>query len=161
MSAPATVSDTITRPRTRAADALTAFGSNADSGLATAIAAARLSRDGPNDIPEQKSHPVIRFLGKFWGLSAWMVELIALLSYILNKPTDFLIALALLLVNAVLSFLQEQRASAAVTALRKRLQVTGRVLRDRAWNLIAARELVCGDVIRLRSGNGRICRSLS
>ena len=137
----------------RAADALTSFGSNPETGLAGAVAAARLRRDGPNDVPEQKSHPVLRFLLKFWGLSAWMVELIAILSFILHKQTDFVIALALLLVNAILSFLQEQRASAAVNALRKRLQVSGRVLRDRAWKLIAARDLVCGDVIRLRSGD--------
>ena len=136
-----------------AADALAAFGSSAESGLASAIAASRLRRDGPNDVPEQKAHPVLRFLKKFWGLSAWMVELIAVLSFILHKDTDFVIALALLLVNAVLSFLQEQRASAAVNALRKRLQVSGRVLRDRSWTLIPARELVCGDVIRLRSGD--------
>jgi len=140
-------------PRSSAADALASFGSNPETGLASAVAAVRLRRDGPNDVPEQKSHPVLRFLLKFWGLSAWMVELIAVLSFILHKNTDFVIALALLLVNAVLSFLQEQRASAAVTALRKRLQVSGRVLRDRAWKLVPARDLVCGDVIRLRSGD--------
>src|SRR5689334_13059021 len=100
--------------RTRAADALASFGSNPETGLASAIAAARLHTAGPNDVPEQKSHPVLRFLLKFWGLSAWMVELIAILSFVLHKNTDFVIALALLLVNAVLSFLQEQRASAAV-----------------------------------------------
>lgn len=136
-----------------AANALAMFGSNAETGLASDAAAGRLRREGPNDVPEQKSHPVLRFLKKFWGLSAWMVELIAILSFVLHKDTDFLIALGLLLVNAGLSFLQEQRASAAVNALRKRLQVTGRVLRDRAWILIPARELVCGDVIRLRAGD--------
>ncbi len=138
---------------TRAADALASLGSSPETGLSNAIAESRLRRDGPNDVPEQKSHPVLRFLRKFWGLSAWMVELIAALSFILHKNTDFVIALALLLVNAALSFLQEQRASAAVNALRKRLQVSGRVLRDRAWKLISAHDLVCGDVIRLRSGD--------
>jgi H+-transporting ATPase len=139
--------------RARACDALASLASSPDNGLASAIAAARLYRDGPNDVPEQKSHPVLRFLGKFWGLSAWMVELIAIVSVILHKNTDFAIALALLMVNAVLSFMQEQRASTAVSALRKRLQVSGRVLRDRIWTLIPARDLVCGDVIRLRSGD--------
>ncbi len=138
---------------TTAADAIASFGSNAETGLASTAAASRLRHDGPNDIPEEKSHPVLRFAKKFWGLSAWMVELIAILSLVLHKDTDFVIALGLLLVNALLSFLQEQRASAAVNALRKRLQVSGRVLRDCAWTLIPARELVCGDVIRLRSGD--------
>ena len=140
-------------PRSSAADALTAFSSNPETGLTSSISSARLRRDGPNDVPEQKSHPVLRFFSKFWGLSAWMVELIALLSFILNKDADFVIALALLLVNALLSFLQEHRAAAAVSALRRRLQVSGRVLRDRTWELVPARDLVCGDVIRLRSGD--------
>ncbi len=138
---------------TRASDALASLRSSAETGLASTVATERLRRDGPNDVPEQKSHPVLRFLHKFWGLSAWMVELIAILSFILHKNTDFVIALALLLVNSVLSFLQEQRASAAVSALRKRLQVSGRVLRDKSWKLIPARELVCGDVIRMRTGD--------
>ena len=137
----------------RAAEALASLDSSPESGLASAVAAARLSCDGPNDVPEEKSHPVLRFVRKFWGLSAWMVELIAVLSLILHKNTDFVIALALLLVNAVLSFMQEQRASAAVSALRKRLQVSGRVLRDTRWNQVPARDLVRGDVIRLRSGD--------
>jgi plasma-membrane proton-efflux P-type ATPase len=155
MDKPAERSDTAVKQvlRARAADALASLGSDPEAGLASATAASRLLRDGPNDVPEQESHPLLRFLRKFWGASAWMVELIAILSFILHKNTDFAIALALLLLNAVLSALQEQRASTAVTALRKRLQVSGRVLRDRAWKLIEARDLVCGDVIRLRSGD--------
>jgi H+-transporting ATPase len=132
---------------------LVSLGSNAESGLTSANAAARLRQDGPNNVPEKKSHPFLSFAGKFWGLSAWMIELIAILSFTLNKRADLAVALALLLVNAILSFLQEQRASAAVAALRSRLQVTGRVLRDRNWKLLPARDLVCGDVIRVRSGD--------
>lgn len=60
-----------------------------------------------------------------------MIESIAVISLILQKWPDFWIALGLLLVNAVLSFFQERRASAAVTALRERLQVSARALRDR------------------------------
>jgi len=136
-----------------AAAILSSLGSSRESGLASANAAARLRRDGVNDVPEQKAHPFLSFARKFWGLSAWMIELIAILSFILNKRADFVVALALLIVNAVLSFLQEQRASAAVAALRSRLQVTGRVLRDRTWKALPARALVCGDVIRVRSGD--------
>jgi plasma-membrane proton-efflux P-type ATPase len=82
-----------------------------------------------------------------------MIELIALLSLVLQKWADLWIALALLAVNAVLSFVQEQRASSAVTALRRRLQVTARVLRDGVWQARPARDLVEGDVLRLRSGD--------
>jgi H+-transporting ATPase len=82
-----------------------------------------------------------------------MLELIAILSFALNKPVDFWIAVALLVVNALLSFLQEQRASAALTTLRSRLRVAARVLRDGAWQTISARDLVRGDVVRVRAGD--------
>jgi H+-transporting ATPase len=82
-----------------------------------------------------------------------MIESIAVISLILQKWPDFWIALGLLLVNAVLSFFQERRASAAVTALRERLQVSARALRDRTWQVIPAQDLVPGDVVRLRGGD--------
>jgi H+-transporting ATPase len=136
-----------------AADTLLALGTSPSTGLASDEAMARLVQEGANDVPEKKSHPFLRLARKFWGLSAWMLELIVGLSLILGKTADFWIALALLLVNALLSFLQEQRASSAVAALRHRLQISARVLRDGCWQAISARELVRGDVIRLRSGD--------
>jgi plasma-membrane proton-efflux P-type ATPase len=123
------------------------------TGLSSEEARKRLAETGPNAIPEAKSHPLIGFARKFWGLSAWMIELIVLVSFILHKWTDLWVALALLIVNAILSFLQEHRAAAAVSALRKRLQVTARVLRDQTWQAIPAQELVPGDVVRVRSGD--------
>ena len=57
------------------------------------------------------------------------------------------------MINAVVSFLQERRAAGVVETLRKRLQVSARVLRDSAWQLIPARELVPGDVVRVRPGD--------
>jgi H+-transporting ATPase len=55
--------------------------------------------------------------------------------------------------NAVITFLQEQHASSAVAVLRGRLQVMSRVLRDARWQLLPARELVAGDIVRLRTGD--------
>jgi len=123
------------------------------TGLTTAEAAERLRRDGPNDVPEQVRHPLLLLARKFWGLSAWMIELIAGLSLVLGKYADLWVALALLVINALLSFFQEQRASAAVTALRRRLQINARVLRDGAWLALPAHDLVLGDVVRLRTGD--------
>ena len=46
-------------------------------------------RYGYNEVAEQKAHPVLKFLGKFWGISAWMLELIMVLSAMLeNIPTS-------------------------------------------------------------------------
>ncbi|GMV03199.1 MAG: HAD-IC family P-type ATPase [Gammaproteobacteria bacterium] len=128
---------------------------NADEtgGLTTAEAGARRARDGPNEVAAPPVHPLRRFASRFWGLSAWMLELICLLSLALGKWADFWVAAALLVVNAVLGFVQEQRASAAIDALRSRMQVSARVLRDGAWRTIAARELVRDDLVRVRAGD--------
>ena len=141
------------RPHETVVDALRSLGSSRELGLPSRDAMRRLDRQGPNEVPEKKSHPVLGFAQKFWGPSAWMLELIAALSFILDKRADLIVATALLAINAILSFLQEQRASAAVTTLRRQLQVSARVLRDGQWRLIPARDLVGGDVIRVRSGD--------
>ena len=60
---------------------------------------------------------------------------------------------ALLVINAVLGFMQEQRAAGVVAALRKRLQVNARVRRDSNWQAIPARDLVPGDIVRVRPGD--------
>ena len=113
----------------------------------------RRKAHGYNEVAETKTHPVLRFLSKFWGLSAWMLELIIVLSAFLHRFADLAVVSALLIVNAVLSFAQESRAAGVVDTLRKRLQVSARVRRDAAWQVIPARELVPGDIIRVRPGD--------
>lgn len=130
-----------------------ALGTNDETGLTAREASNRLDQHGFNEVPEEKRHPLLHFLKKFWGLSAWMIELIALLSFILHKQADLLVAVLLLVVNAILSFLQEQRASAAVAALRRQLNVSARVLRDGTWQAAPARTLVIGDIVRVRAGD--------
>ena len=122
-------------------------------GLTSAAAKALLQEHGYNEVAERPEHPLRRFLGKFWGLSAWMLELIMLLSAVLRKYSDLTVVAALLVVNAVLGFAQERRAAGVVQTLRRRLQVSARVLRDATWQVIAARELVSGDIVRVRAGD--------
>ena len=126
---------------------------NLQTGLTQAEVENRRKEHGYNEVAEHKGHPVLLFLGKFWGPSAWMLELILVLSASLGKYSDFLVVGALLVVNAVLGFMQERRAAGVVEALRRRLQVSARVLRDGNWQLIPARELVPGDIVRVRSGD--------
>jgi len=123
------------------------------AGLSSAEARARLERDGRNEVPEKPDRPLLRFLRRFWGLSAWMLELIMVLSLALGKYSDLAVVTALLVVNAAIGFAQEGRTAAAVAMLRRRLQVGARVLRDGAWGTLPARELVRGDVVRLRRGD--------
>jgi magnesium-transporting ATPase (P-type) len=110
-------------------ETLAALQVNPDTGLTKTEVDARLKAHGYNEVAETKEHPFLRFLSKFWGLSAWMLELIMVLSAVLHKSSDFAVVSALLIVNAVLSFAQERRAAGVVETLRKRLQVSARVRR--------------------------------
>lgn len=124
-----------------------------DQGLTSEQAASLLLSHGSNDVPEKRRQPLWIFVKKFWGLSAWMLELIAVLSLVLGKHIDFWVSLSLLIVNAILSFVQEARAGAAVSALRRQLHVTARVRRDGTWTQLPAQQLVPGDVVRVRTGD--------
>ena len=96
---------------------------NPATGLTRQEVDVRRKQHGYNEVAEQQEHPILRFLGKFWGVSAWMLELIMVLSAFLRKYSDLAVVGALLVVNAVLGFMQEHRAAGVVQALRRRLQV--------------------------------------
>jgi plasma-membrane proton-efflux P-type ATPase len=132
---------------------LATLGVDAQAGLPDAEVQARLHRYGFNEVPERTPHPLRELAKKFWGLSAWMLELIMILSWVLGKYSDLVVVSGLLVVNAIVSFVQERRAAGVVDALRHRLRVNSRVLRGGAWQVIAARSLVPGDVVRLRAGD--------
>lgn len=136
-----------------AADTLAELHVDPDSGLAHAEVDVRRREHGYNEVAESKSHPVLEFLRKFWGLSAWMLELIIVLSAVLGRYSDLVVVSVLLGFNAVLGFLQDRRAAGVVETLRRRLQVSARVRRDSSWQVVAARELVPGDIVRVRPGD--------
>lgn len=123
------------------------------NGLSASEVEKRVKEYGYNEVPEKKANPYLSFGKKFWGLTAWMLEAVIVLSVILNKMIDMYVIVALLLLNAVLGFFQEQRASKAVDALKQQLRVNARTLRDGKWQLIPARELVPGDIVRIRAGD--------
>lgn len=132
---------------------LAALDVNPETGLTHAEVDTRRKAHGYNEVAEHKDHPILMFIGKFWGVSAWMLELIMVLSALLGKYSDLAVVSALLIVNAVLSFMQERRAAGVVATLRRRLQVSARVLRESVWQVVPARELVPGDIIRVRPGD--------
>jgi H+-transporting ATPase len=134
-------------------DTLAELHVNPVTGLTLAEVDARRKANGYNEVAEIKERPVLKFLQKFWGISAWMLELIMILSAVLGKYSDLVVVTALLVINAVLSFMQERRAAGVVEALRRRLQVSTRVRRDSSWQVVPARELVPGDIVRVRPGD--------
>jgi H+-transporting ATPase len=123
------------------------------NGLTQAEAAKRLTQYGPNEIEEEKTNPLLKFLSYFWGPIPWMIEVAVILSGVVRHWPDFGIILVLLVANAVVGFWEERQASNAIAALKAKLAINARVKRDGKWITPAARELVPGDVIRLRLGD--------
>ncbi|MGB9450533.1 MAG: plasma-membrane proton-efflux P-type ATPase [Candidatus Acidiferrum sp.] len=123
------------------------------AGLTQAEAQKRLTQYGPNEIAEKKTNLFLKFLSYFWGPIPWMIEGAVILSGLVRHWLDFFIILFLLFSNALVAFWEEHQAGNEIAALRAKLATKARVLRDGKWATRLARELVPGDVIRLRLGD--------
>jgi H+-transporting ATPase len=128
------------------------LGSSPD-GLTQAEAQKRLTQYGPNELTEKKTNLFLKFLSYFWGPIPWMIEVAVILSGVVGHWPDFFIILLLLLANAVVGFWEERQASDAIAALKAKLAIKARVKRDGKWINPPARELVPGDVVRMRLGD--------
>ena len=122
-------------------------------GISQAEAQKRLTQYGPNEITEKKTNAFLKFLTYFWGPIPWMIEAAVVLSAVARHWPDFFIILLLLFSNAVVGFWEESQAGDAIEALKAKLAVKARVLRDGKWLNPPAKELVPGDVIRMRLGD--------
>jgi H+-transporting ATPase len=122
-------------------------------GLTQAEAEKRLAQYGPNEIEEKKTNPFLKFLSYFWGPIPWMIEVAVILSGVVGHWPDFFIILLLLVANAVVGFWEEREAGNAIAALKAKLAINAQVKRDGKWVTPPARELVPGDVIRMRLGD--------
>ena len=133
-------------------DALRSELGVSSEGLSRAEAQSRLAKYGYNELPEEKTSPLLKFLSYFWGPIPWMIEVAAILSAVVHHWEDFGIILALLLMNAGVGFWEEFQAGNAIAALKAKLALHARVKRDGAWQDAPARELVPGDLIRIGIG---------
>ena len=122
-------------------------------GLSQDEAQKRLAQYGPNELEEKKTNAFLKFLSYFWGPIPWMIEAAVILSAFARHWPDFAIILLLLVANAVVGFWEEHQAGNAIAALKAKLAIKARVKRDGKWVTPAARELVPGDVIRVRLGD--------
>jgi H+-transporting ATPase len=132
-------------------DLMKDLSSNPD-GLSSSEAQTRTQQYGPNEIIEKKVNPIIKFLSYFWGPIPWMIEAAAILSASLSRWDDFAIISLLLLMNGVVGFWQEHKADRAIELLKERLAPKARVKRDGKWQEIASKDLVPGDIVRVRLG---------
>jgi H+-transporting ATPase len=121
-------------------------------GLSQAEAERRLHEFGYNELPETKPSVALIFLSYFWGPIPWMIEIAAILSAVVRHWPDFGIIAVLLVMNAIVGFWEEYQAGNTIAALKRRLALQARAKRDGKWSALPARELVPGDVVRLRIG---------
>ncbi|MDY7019244.1 MAG: plasma-membrane proton-efflux P-type ATPase [Chloroflexota bacterium] len=126
---------------------------SSQDGLNQADAQRCLSEYGYNEIAEKKTNQVLKFLSYFWGPIPVMIAVAAILSGVLHHWPDLGVILALLIMNAIVGFREEYQAGNAIAALKEKLAVQAKVKRDGTWALVPARELVPGDIIRLRIGD--------
>jgi Ca2+-transporting ATPase len=141
--------------------AIAALGSDTQRGLSEAEAHARLERDGPNELTAEKPVPRWRkFLGQFRDVLVILLIIAAAISFALwlveresALPFEAITILAVVLLNAIMGFIQESRAKSAVAALRKMSADQATVLRDGQQRQIPATELVRGDILLIEEGD--------
>ena len=129
------------------------LGASPDQGLSDSEAQSRIEQYGYNELTEKRSNPILKFLTYFWGPIPWMIEVAVILSAIVHHWADFWIIMVLLLMNGIVGFWEEYQAGNAIEALKKKLALEARVKRNGKWKDVTARELVPGDIIRLRLGD--------
>ena len=133
--------------------ALATLTTSAD-GLSGAEAADRLDRHGPNRLPDAPRRPaLLRFLGHFHNVLIYVLIAAAIVTAALGHWIDTGVILAVVLVNAIIGFVQEGRAETAMAAIRSMLSPHASVLRDGRRIDIDAQALVPGDIVLLEPGD--------
>ncbi|MFN3473201.1 MAG: HAD-IC family P-type ATPase [Blastomonas sp.] len=129
------------------------MGSQA-TGLGREEAQARLARYGHNRLPEGKRRSSLtRFALQFHNLLIYVLIAAAALAAAIDHVTDALVIVAVVLINAIIGFVQEGRAENAMDAIRAMIDPHASVLRDGQRLTIAADEVVPGDIVMLEAGD--------
>ena len=144
----------ITNPHAAsAADCLVSLAATPD-GLIAPEAARRLAEHGPNRLPPVQSRgPVVRFLRQFHHVLIYVLIGAALVTGALQHWVDTGVILAVVLANAVIGFIQEGKAEAAMAAIRNMLAPKAAVLRDGLRVSVDGADLVPGDIVLLEAGD--------
>jgi len=133
-------------------EALGSLRTSAD-GLTGSESWRRINVFGFNEVTEKKKSVVVEFLQRYWGPMPGLLELTILLSLVVKHELEAGIIFALLTMNTVIGQMQSRGSQRALGALKKRLAVKARVLRDGGWTTIEAREIVPGDIISVGLGD--------
>ncbi|MEY3221518.1 MAG: Calcium-transporting ATPase, partial [Cyanobacteriota bacterium] len=123
-------------------------------GISEAEANLRLKQFGYNELPEPQTRPLIlRFTDQLTHFMALLLWVAGILAFISQTPELGWAIWAVIWINAIFSFWQEYQAEKALSALKKILPSQAKVFRDGKLCMIAARELVSGDVMQLEEGD--------
>jgi magnesium-transporting ATPase (P-type) len=123
-------------------------------GLDAAEAASRLQKHGPNRLPEGKRRgPFMRFLSQLNNVLVYVLLAAGFTKLMLNLWVDAAIILGVVVLNALLGFIQEGKAEKALESIRDMLSAEARTLRGGETRMIPAEGLVPGDIVLLESGD--------
>jgi magnesium-transporting ATPase (P-type) len=130
------------------------LATNVEKGLDAAEASTRLKKYGPNRLPEGKKRgPLMRFVAQFNNILVYVLLGAGFTKLMLNLWVDAAIIFAVVVLNAVLGFVQEGRAEKALDSIRNMLSAEARTMRGGDTRMIPAEQLVPGDVVLLESGD--------
>jgi magnesium-transporting ATPase (P-type) len=129
------------------------LGTTAD-GLSQEEATNRLSKYGPNRLPEPKTRgPFLRFLYQFHNVLIYVLMIAGAVTAMLEHWVDASVIFGVVLLNALIGFIQEGKAENALKAIRQMLSPHAMVMRDGRRTTISAEQLVPGDIVLLQSGD--------
>jgi calcium-translocating P-type ATPase len=130
------------------------LGTDSEKGLEAADAAKRLQKYGTNRLPEGKKRgPFIRFLSQFNNILVYVLLGAGFTKLMLNLWVDAAIIFGVVILNALLGFIQEGKAEKALESIRNMLSAEARTLRGGETRMIPAEQLVPGDIVLLESGD--------
>ena len=128
--------------------------SDAQIGLTAFDVKHRLKHFGPNEVSAgRRRHPILQFLAQFHQPLVYILLAAGLITALLQEWVDSGVIMAVVLVNAVVGFLQESKAEAAIESLRQIVTTESTVLRDGQVLRVRSQEIVPGDIVRLQSGD--------
>jgi P-type Ca2+ transporter type 2C len=127
---------------------------SSEEGLTNIEAEKRLETYGPNEIAAaKKNSPFILFLHQFKDFMILVLMAAAIISGLLGDVTDTIVIIAIVILNAIVGFIQEYRAEKAMEALKKMTVANVKVTRNNSVMTVSSAALVPGDIILLEAGN--------
>ena len=124
------------------------------SGLSKEKVSNRLAKHGPNRLPESKTRgPLLRFFYQFHNVLIYVLIAASAVTAMLGHWVDASVILGVVVLNALIGFVQEGKAENALRAIRQMLSPNAMVMRDGRQTTIRAEDLVPGDIVLLQSGD--------